>query len=47
LGIKGLVVVVVGVVGVVVIISGFMVLTITVGMTGSKTLCMAFTSCPL
>jgi hypothetical protein len=44
LGIKGLVVVVVGVV---VIISGFMVLTITVGMTGSKTLCMAFTSCPL
>jgi hypothetical protein len=44
LGIKDLIVVVGGVV---VIISGFMVLTITVGMTGSKTLCMAFTSCPL
>jgi hypothetical protein len=44
LGIKGLIVVGGGVV---VIISGFMVLTITVGMTGSKTLCMAFTSCPL
>jgi hypothetical protein len=44
LGIKCLIVVVGGVV---VIISGFMVLTITVGMTGSKALCMAFTSYPL